>query len=327
MPAVEVAVALDPGVDHPAVQPGADLEGSRPVLGLEGRLQPGQVLVLHADQPALEDHGPPALGVLEAQPAGQRPLAQVQLQAVLQHLGALHVEPVATGQPELERQPVGHVHQVLVLDHAPGDLGRGPVVEAGDVGAGVVDLVSLRLREGAAGHEVPVADRAQRLPQPLAGGVEAVIGQRPDTRRPLGVPLAQLGGDPPLLQAPQGQRRQGDVVQGGHDQVGAGPHQEVPVVQAGHPQRRHGAGLGRLHPAGGVLDHETVARVEAKLAGGGQEDHRVGLAPGEVPAGDVGVEQLLQGHPGTDEAVLQPLLGGEEIEADPRQEQLGVLGR
>ena len=203
----------------------------------------------------------------------------------------------------------------------------GPVVETGDVGARVVNLVGLRLREGAAGHEVAVADGAQRLPQPLAGGVKAVIGQRPDARRPLGVPLAQLRGHPPLLQASQGQRRQGDVVQGGHDQVGARPHQQVPVVKAGHPQRRHPAGLGRLDPAGGVLDHEAVAGVDAKLGGGGEEDGRVGLAPGEVAAGDVGVEHLLQGHPGADEAVLQPLLGGEEIEADPRQEQLGVLGR
>ena len=65
----------------------------------------------------------------------------------------------------------------------------------------------------------------------------------------------------------------------------------------------------------------------AELLGGGQEDGRVGLAPGEVPAGDVGVEQVLQGHPGADEVVVQPLLGGEGVQPDPLQEQLGVLGR
>ena len=82
--AVQVPVALHPGVDHPAVQPGPDLEGPRPVLGREGGLQPGQVLVLHADEPALGHAGPAALGVAPAQPPQQRPVAHVQLQAMLQ---------------------------------------------------------------------------------------------------------------------------------------------------------------------------------------------------------------------------------------------------
>ena len=133
--------------------------------------------------------------------------------------------------------------------------------------------------------------------------------------------------DLPLLEPSLGQGRQVDVVQGGHDQVGARLQQQVPVVQAGHPQRRHRARLGRLDPAGRVLDHEAGAGGDAELGGGGEEDGRVGLALGEVAAGDVGVEQLLQGHPGADEVVVQPLLGGEGVQPDPLKEQLGVLGR
>ena len=131
----------------------------------------------------------------------------------------------------------------------------------------------------------------------------------------------------PLLEPSLGQGRQVDVVQGGHDQVGARLQQQVPVVQAGHPERRHPARLGRLDPAGRVLDHEAGAGGHAELGGGGEEDGRVGLALGEVAAGDVGVEQLLQRHPGADEVVVQPLLGGEGVQPDPLQEQLGVLGR
>ena len=327
VPAVQVAVALDPGVDHPAVQPGADLQGPRPVLGREGGLEAGEVLVLHAHETALDDPGAPALGILPGQPPQERPVAHVQLQAVVEHVGLLDVEPRPAGDPEGQRQPVGHVHQVLVHDPAPGDLGGQPVVEPGDIGPRVADPVGLGLGQGAPGDEEPVAERAQRLTEPLADGVEAVIGQRPDARRPLGVPLAELGGGPPLRQAPLGQHRHRDVVQGGHDQVGAGLDQQVPVVQPGHPERRHARGLGGQDPAGGVLDHEAVGRADAELGGGGEEDRRVGLALGEVPAGDVGVEQLLQRHARAEEAVLEALLGGEGVQPDPFQEQPGVLGR
>jgi hypothetical protein len=107
---VEVAVALHAGVDHPAVQPGADLQGPRPVLGHKDGLQGGQVLVLHAHQPALDHAGPPALGVPPGQPAEQHPVAHVQLEAVVEDVGLLDVEPGPASDPEPQRQPVGEVH-------------------------------------------------------------------------------------------------------------------------------------------------------------------------------------------------------------------------
>jgi hypothetical protein len=141
------------------------------------------------------------------------------------------------------------------------------------------------------------------------------------------VPLPELRGRAPLLEPTLGQGRHGDVVERGHDQVGAGRQQQVPVVLPGHAERGHPGRLGGLDPAGCVLGDEAVARADPQLLGGGQEDGRVGLAPGEVAAGDVGVEQVLERHPRADEAVVQPLLGGEGVQADPGQEQLGVLGR
>ena len=49
----------------------------------------------------------------------------------------------------------------------------------------------------------------------------------------------------------------------------------------------------------------------------GQEDHRVGFAAGEVAAGDVGIEQLLQGHPTVYEAIGEALFGSEGVESNP----------
>ena len=91
-----------------------------------------------------------------------------------------------------------------------------------------------------------------------------------------------------------GQRGQRDVVQAGHHEVGAGVGQLLLVTEAGHPDRGHAAGLGGLHAARGVLDHEADLRGQVEFLGGGQEDRRIGLAAREVPAGDVDVEQLLQ---------------------------------
>ena len=285
------------------------------------------MLVLHAHQSALDHTGAPTLDVLPYQLPDERPVAHVQLQAVLQDVGLLGVEPRPASDPEPQRQPVGDIHQVLVHDRPPGDLGPGPVIQAGDVGARVVDPVGFGLREGAPGHEVAVAQRAQRLPQPLTGGIEAVVDQGPDARWPLSEPLPELRHRPPLLKTTFRQSTQRDVVERGHDQISARPLQQLLVAEAGHPQRGHPGCFGGLDPAGGVLHHETVGRADAELLGGGQKDGRVGLALGEVAAGDVGVEQLLQRHPVADEAVVQPLLGGEAVQADPLQEQPGVLGR
>ncbi len=57
----------------------------------------------------------------------------------------------------------------------PGDRRGQPVVAARDVGAGVVGRACRRLRGGAPGGEVAVAQRAQRLAQPLVRRVVALV--------------------------------------------------------------------------------------------------------------------------------------------------------
>jgi hypothetical protein len=188
------------------------------------------MLVLHADEPTLGHVRAPAVGILPGQLSGECPPAHVQLRAVFAYLGPPGVEPFPAGRPEPQRQPVGDVDQILVLDRPSGDLGPGPVVQARDIGARVVDAVGVGLRQRPTGHEVAVSQRAQRLPQPLPGGVEAVVGQCPDTRRPLRVPASDLCRRPAFLQPSLGQSPQRHVVQCGHDQVGARVDQQVAVV-------------------------------------------------------------------------------------------------
>ncbi len=241
--------------------------------------------------------------------------------------GGRDVEPLSVCDPELQRQPVGDVDQFLVLHVAAPDVADQPVVQAREVGARVVDVVGHRLGQRSTGDEVAVAQGAQRLAQPLVGGVEAVVDQRPGARRLLGVPASDLLGGVPLLQQALRQREQGHVVQGRHHEVGARLGQQVLVLEPGHPDRGHPAGFGRLDTARRVLDHEAVSGRQAQLVRGGKEDHGVGLAAREIPAGEVGVEQLLQRHPLVEEVVVEPLPGCEGVQADPFEEQPGVLRR
>ncbi len=208
MAAVQVAVSLHTRVDDPAVQSGAHLEITGPVLGRELRLETGQVLVPSADEPSLNHAGPPALAVPPTEPAGKRAIPHVQLGSVALDPLPPEVEPWTAGDPKPQRQPVGDVDQVLVLDLTASDVADQPVVKAGDVGTRVVDTVGLRFGKRATGHEIPIAQRAQRLAQALALGVEPVVDQRPDARRPLRAPAPDLRGGPAFLQPTFAQRWQ-----------------------------------------------------------------------------------------------------------------------
>jgi hypothetical protein len=89
------------------------------------------------------------------------------------------------------------------------------------------------------------------------------------------------------------------------------------VAETRHADRRHAASLGCLHATRRILDDETHLRRESEFLRSRQEDHRIGFPAGEVTAGDVGVEQLLQGHPIVHEAVVEALLGSEGVKPDP----------
>jgi hypothetical protein len=113
----------------------------------------------HAHEPSLRHAGGPA-ALAEAERAGQHAGAQVEILLVREDLAAPQIEPVAVGRSEREDEPVGQVHEVLVLDGPTGDLGPQPVVDARGVRAGVVHVVGDGLRRRSARGEPAIAQRA-----------------------------------------------------------------------------------------------------------------------------------------------------------------------
>ena len=160
---VQRAVALHAGVDDATVEAGTDLELASPVLGLERRLEGGQMHVAHVNEAALGQPCAAPVGVLPAHVPGENAAADVELVAVGEEINLRRVEPLPAGDAEAERQPVRHVDKILVLDRAARDRRAEAVVKASDVGARVMNLVGTGLRVRTAGREVPVAQGAQRF--------------------------------------------------------------------------------------------------------------------------------------------------------------------
>nr|WP_052681955.1 hypothetical protein [Saccharothrix sp. ST-888] len=134
----QTGVARDAGVGHRAVEGGADLQRAGPVLRHQGGLQRDQVGLRLAGDPALHQPGAAALRVRHQGVPGEHASPQIQFQALVRGRA---VEPVAALAAEGQRQPVGAVDQVLVVDDAARDAGGDAVVAPGQVRAGVVDAV------------------------------------------------------------------------------------------------------------------------------------------------------------------------------------------
>ena len=100
--------------------------------------------------------------------------------AILRDLDRAQIEPaVVVADTKRQRQPVRTVDESLVCHRAAGDRRVQPVVEAGNVGAGIVRIVGLGLLGGAARREIAVAEGAQGLAQALIGRTTAVMNKRP----------------------------------------------------------------------------------------------------------------------------------------------------
>ena len=155
----ELAVAFDPPVDHRAVQRGLDLDAVGPIEGGDRRLDRRHVRVGHADDAPGHQSGLTAIAVAQRGVDRQDAVLDVQFLAERQHRRIRHIDDGAVRAADRQRQPVRRVEQILVLDHAPGHLRLQPVVAAGQVGSGIVDvfLVGLDRQEGAACAEVAVA--------------------------------------------------------------------------------------------------------------------------------------------------------------------------
>ena len=152
----QLPVALHTGIGDVAVQRRADLDPSRPVLGDDGRLQGGDVGLVHRDEPMLGHRGGAPGRVAEAQLPGQHRTAKVECLAVGQQRNGIDVEPLSALDAERQRKPVGKVHQAFVLGLGAGDHVVETVVQARDVGARVVDLTRLGFGRSAPGREVAV---------------------------------------------------------------------------------------------------------------------------------------------------------------------------
>lgn len=89
------------------------------------------------------------------------------------------MKPVIVGHFEPQRQPIGDVDHVLILDGMRAQIRSHPVVDAGEIGSGIVHGVGVCFRSGTAGSPIAVAERAERFAQPLRRRVETVITEQP----------------------------------------------------------------------------------------------------------------------------------------------------
>ena len=202
----EAPVAGNAAILDTAIDCGEHLQLARPAERRDRGLQGGDTRVVHRDQPTLRYRRAPALSVAEAEHSGQHATPDVQLQRVFGELDPVDVEPRPTVDTEGERQPVGEVDQVLVLDFPPRHVRGQPVVHAAGVGTRIVGSVGFDLRTSTPGGEHTVAQGAQCLAQTLLFRVVTLVDQRPDAHPPslsartpqelhdlIGIPQGEVG--------------------------------------------------------------------------------------------------------------------------------------
>ncbi|CAH0326458.1 hypothetical protein SRABI128_05350 [Microbacterium sp. Bi128] len=263
----------------------------------------------HGHEPALEYLKLPS-GVVrhECFPAQQGPL-EVQGAPLAAERQAAAGPPRTVAHPDIQRQPVRDVNHVLIHGFYALDDARDAVVDARKVAAGIMGVPRAVFRGGAAGGEVAVAERGQRLPVPFVGGIETLVHQQPRVRN-----------DQPDVQF-------ADVFN--HD-VGARGFQRSPPpgpVEADHEPEsptspgfhagcgvrdHHGPGGGDLQPAHGFEDqsrrrHSGDIVVQGRLAihdvvkdlakaRGGHDRGGVPAGGGEDHGDPPGPEPLKQRH-------------------------------
>ena len=138
---------------------------------------------VHRDEPALYHRGGPPGVVAEPKLPCQHRMTQVEALTVGQDGHRVDVEPVTAVDAERQCQPVRQVDQTFVVDRGARDVVREPVVHPGRVGARIVDRPGPALRCRAAGGEVAVADRAQRLAELLVVRFISFVAEGPGLHR------------------------------------------------------------------------------------------------------------------------------------------------
>ena len=106
-------------------------------------------------------------------------MADIQLLTIFQHLAPGKIEPVAVFEPKTQRQPVGHINQVLIFNDSAGLFGFQAVVTARQICTRVVDPVVFGFRSSAARGKIAVSQRAQCFAQFFLFRFEVVVDQPP----------------------------------------------------------------------------------------------------------------------------------------------------
>lgn len=177
--AVELAVPGHAAVGDRSVQGRLDRHDALPPVRGELGAQSCEMRVAHVHEAQLPHGQNTAVPHRVAHAPLQSARTQVQTLVMIEQRFAVRREPGSAValrfDPEVQREPVGKVDHVLVVDLLAGHRGGEPVVAARGVRTGVVRITGRALGRGAAGGEVPVAQRAQGLAQAFRGRVVTVI--------------------------------------------------------------------------------------------------------------------------------------------------------
>jgi hypothetical protein len=141
------------------------------------------VLLAHVHEAGLLEPSHASLGTAEPPDAVQNAAAQLERSSIEKHIHAgTRPDPGCRApllRADAQRQPVGEVDEVLVLNGAAGNIRHQAVVAAGQVRSRVSNAVGDRIRTGTAGCEISIAQRQERFTLALDGGLEAVVRERP----------------------------------------------------------------------------------------------------------------------------------------------------
>lgn len=144
VPVGESAVLGDVGVGHRRVDAGTDAQDSAPPDRLNGGFQGRLVRPVHGHQPPLRDLQATPRVIPQPGPPGQQPAAQVELPAIPSGVQSTVGPPRPVVDPQVQRQPVEDVDQVLVLDPATLHEAREPVADPRQATARVMDPSAVR---------------------------------------------------------------------------------------------------------------------------------------------------------------------------------------
>ena len=113
----QLPIAWDARVDDVAVDPRADVQASGPVLRDDRGVEAGDARVVHRDEPPLDERRLMS-AASEADVTREGARSKIELLPVRDQFDRANIEPIPTPDPEREREPVGKVDELLVLDLA-----------------------------------------------------------------------------------------------------------------------------------------------------------------------------------------------------------------